>query len=321
MNLKLKLYFLSVLLIGFVVNVKSQAAKPRIMVFPANVWMTDKQYVLNINNQGSLVQVMDYQKAMNNDKDLYSVINKIGAIMKDRGFPLEDLSASLKQLSDQGALNNMDQNSSGSGIAESPRDKLLKVAKPDIILEVNWTVNTSGLKKSVTFDLKAIDAATNKQVASAGGTGESLSISAALPVMLETAVIAYLDNFNVQLLSHFSDMFENGREISLDIKVWDSSPKKLNDEINQDGDQLKDDLKKWVKDNTVKGRFTLSNSSPNFLKFTQVRIPMYDESGSAYDADAFATKLRKYLRKTYQLQSESGAIGLGLAEVIIGGKR
>jgi hypothetical protein len=321
MNLKLKLVLLVLFLFGISLNAKSHAAKPRIMVFPANVWMTEKQYVLNFNNQGSSVQVMDYQKAMNSDKDLYSVINKIGALMKDRGFPLEDLGASLKQISEQGALNNMDQDATGAGISESPRDKLLKVAKPDIILEVNWTVNNSGLKKSVTFDLKGIDAATNKQIASASGTGENLSISAALPVMLETAVIANLDNFNVQLMSHFTDMFENGREITLDVKVWDSSPKKLNDEINQDGDELKDDLKKWVKNNTVKGRFTLSNSSPNFLKFTQVRIPMFDESGTAYDADAFAAKLRKYLRKTYQLQSESSAIGLGLAEVIIGGKR
>ena len=297
----------------------SQAKKPGIMVFPANVWMTGKGYVMTLDNQGTKEEVMDYQKALNNDKELYSVINKIGALMKDRGFPLEDLASTLKTLKDNNALDNMATNTEGGGIAESPRDKLLKSARPDIVLEVTWQINTTGPKKSVTFDLKALDAGTNKQVASAGGTGAP-SFSAELPVLLEEAVLSHLDNFNNQLMSHFQDMFDNGREISLNVKVWDTSPKKLNDEINADGDELKDDLKKWVKDHTVKGRFTLASSSPNMLSFTQVRIPMYGEDNSAYDGDAFATALRKYLKKTYQLPAASSCIGLGKAEVIIGGK-
>jgi hypothetical protein len=145
-------------------------------------------------------------------------------------------------------------------------------------------------------------------------------MGAPLPVMLETAVLNHIDNFNAQLMSHFQDMQENGREISLNVKVWDNSPKKLNDEINADGDELKDDIKKWVKDNTQKGRYTLASSSPNMMNFTQVRIPLYGEDGAAFDADAFATKLRKYLRKSYQLPAASSAIGLGKAEVVIGGK-
>jgi len=300
--------------------VLSQAAKPRIMVFPANVWMTGKGYVTTMDNQGQKIQVYDYQKALDSDKELYSVINTIQKMMNDRGFPLEDLAAKLKDIADQNALNNMDQNQDGGGIAESPRDKLLKVAKPDIILEITWTVNSSGPKKSITFELKGLDAGTNKNIASAGGPGAQ-SFSAEISSLLEEAVLAHIDMFNTQLMTHFEDMFANGREISLDVKVWDTSPKKLNDEINNDGDLLKDDIKKWVKDNTVKGRNTLSNSTPNMMSFTQVRIPLYDEEGAAFDADAFATKFRKYLRKTYQLQCESGAIGLGKAEVVIGGKR
>jgi hypothetical protein len=321
MNNKVRsLFFITLLIITFQLEVNAQAAKPRIMIFPANFWMKSKNYFTTVNNQGKVEDVMDYQKAFNNDKELYSVMNKIGQLMADRGFALEDMASKLKDISEQNALNNMDQNSSGGGIAESPRDKLLKVAKPDIILELSWTVNIQGPKKYLTFDLKGIDAGTNKPIASAGGPGTP-SFSADVPVLLQEAVLSQLDNFNAQLMNHFKDMFENGREISLDIKVWDNSPKKLNDEINDDGDQLKDDIKKWVKNNTVKGRFTLSNSSPSFMSFTQVRIPIYDEDNAAFDADGFATKLRKYLRKNYQLQSEASAIGLGKAEVAIGGKR
>lgn len=296
------------------------AQKPRIMVFPANVWMAEKGFVKTINNQGSSIEVMDYQKALNNNKELYSVINTISSLMNERGYPLEDLAATLKTITEQTALDNMDQNQGGEGIAESPRDKLLKVAKPDIVLEVFWNVYQTGPKKSITFELKGIDSGTNKPIASAGGTGNP-SFSAELPVLLREAVLSHMDNFNTQLMTHFDDMFTNGREISLNIKVWDGSPKKLNDEINDDGDELKDDLKKWVKNNSVKGKFNLTKSSNNMMSFAQIRIPMYGEDGSVFDADSFASNLRKYIRKEYKIQSESSAIGLGLAEVVIGGKR
>jgi hypothetical protein len=298
----------------------AQARKPSIMVFPANVWMIERGYVLTINNQGSPESVMDYQSALNKDKELYSVMNKIGSLMKDRGFPLGDFASTLNSIKEDNALNMMDKNESGGGVAEPPRDRLLKIVKPDIVIEVQWSINKNGPQKSITFDLKGIEAGTNKIIASASGTGPS-SFSAELPVLLEEAVLSKLDNFNAQLMSSFQDMLDNGKEIALSIKVWDDSPKKLNDEINQDGDQLKDDIKKWVKNNTVKGRFTLANSSPKMMSFTQVRIPIYDEDGSAFDADGFATKLRKYLRKTYQITSEASARGLGIAEVVIGGKR
>ncbi len=298
----------------------SQARKPRIMVFPSDTWMNGKNYFYEIDNQGTKTKVYDYQKALANDKELYSVINKIDGMMIERGFPLEDLAPTLKSLADQTALDNMDQNREGGSIAESPRDKLLKVAKPDIVLEIDWEVLATGPKKSIKFDLKGIDAGTNKAIATAGGVGQP-SFSAEIPALLNEAVLAHIDNFNTQLMAHFDDMFANGREISLNIKVWDTSPKKLNDEINDDGDELKDDIKKWMTENTVKGRFSLVNTSPNMMIFKQVRISLYDASGNASDADTFASGLRKYLRKTYQLPCESGAIGLGLGEVIIGGKR
>jgi hypothetical protein len=315
---------MKIIIIAFLcstVMLYSQAKKPSIMIFPANVWMTSNGYVYEIDNQGTKQQVMDYQKALDNNADLYSVVNKIENMMKERGFPLENLDSSLKDLADKKALNSMDANSNGSDIASSPKDMLLATARPDIVLEITWSVNTLGPKKSVTFDLKGLDAGTNKNIASAGGTGNQL-IGSTLPAMLETAVISHIDNFNVQLMTHFDDMFENGREISLDIKVWDDSPKKLNDEINEDGDELKDDIKKWVTSNTVKGRNKLINSSPNMMTFKEVRIPIYAEDGTtAFDADAFATNLKKYIRRTYKLPGESSATGLGKAEVIIGGKR
>lgn len=303
------------------IMIYSQAKKPSIMIFPANVWMTENGYTYEIDNQGTKTTVMDYQKAMNENQNLYMVINKIEGLMAERGFPLENLSSTLKNIADNNALNNSDISKDGNEIASSPRDLLLATARPDIILEMNVSINKIGPKKSVTFELKGLDSGTNQNIASATGTGNEL-IGATLPVMLETAVLSHIDNFNNQLMAYFEKMFVEGREISLDIKVWNESPKKLNDEMNEDGDELKEIIKKWVDTNAFNKRGgTLASSSPNMMSFKGIKIPLYDEDGTAFDADGFATKLKKYLRKNFGLVAESSAIGLGKGQVIIGGKR
>jgi hypothetical protein len=310
-----KLLFVVICIVNFL-SLSAQVGKPRIMVFPARNWMIEKGYI-----KGSAASPeMDYQRALDNNKELYSVINTINTLMTERGFPLESLAETLKQLAENNALDNMDQNQNGEGIAESARDKILKTARPDITLEITWTINQVGPKRSVTFDMVGLNAATAKQVAGANGVGPQ-SFTPELPILLKEAVLAHLDNFNSQLQTHFQDMFDNGREISLNVKVWADSPKKLNDEVNDDGDELKDAIIDWIKKNTVKGRYSLATSSPNMMSLKQVRIPLLAEDGSSFDADQFAAALRKYLKKNFQLPSESSAIGLGQGEIVIGGKR
>ena len=310
---KILLFTATILLSGLL---NAQVGKPRIMVFPARNWMIEKGYT----NGPSDKPEMDYQRALDNNKELYGVINTINTLMAERGFPLESLAETMKSIAEQKALDNMDQNQNGEGIAESARDKILKTARPDITLEITWTINQVGPKRSVTFDMVGLNAATAKQVAGANGTGPQ-SFTPELPILLKEAVLAHLDNFNNLLQTHFQDMFDNGREISLNVKVWQDSPKKLNDEVNEDGDELKDAIIDWVKKNTVKGKYSLANSSPTMMSLKQVRIPLLAEDGSAYDADQFAAALRKYLKKNFQLPSESSAIGLGQGEIILGGKR
>ena len=167
--------------------------------------------------------------------------------------------------------------------------------------------------------MKAMDAGTNKPAGVASGTGNEL-IGASLGVMLETAVLSHIDNFNAQLMTYFDEMVNKGREISVEIQVFENSPKKMNTEINDDGDELSDDIQKWVKANTVNGASTLQTKSSTLMRFTGVRIPLRGEDGNSFNADGFGTKLRKYLRKTYQLPCASYPVGTGKTVVVIGGK-
>jgi len=310
------------ILVGFLVLCTSiafsQAKKPTIMIVPSDVWCNTNGYMMEFDNQGKIVKVPDYKKALQENADLLLVISKINELMADRGFPLKNLESSLKTLESEAAEDAMLTSKGGGEVNESPIDKLKKVAKADIWMQMTWTVNTTGPKKSITFNLQGLDAYTDKQIAGASGTGEP-SFTAELPVLLEEAVLAHLDNFNVQLQNHFDDMFTNGREIILRIKTWNTWEYDLESEDFGD-DELSSLIEKWVTDNTVQGRFNTTDATENMMLFEQVRIPLFDEAGKAIDARKWANGLRKYLKDTYQIESKLMMKGLGQAQLVLGEK-
>jgi hypothetical protein len=184
-------------------------------------------------------------------------------------------------------------------------------------MQMTWTVNTTGPKKSITFNLQGLDAYTDKQVAGASGTGAP-SFTAELPVLLQEAVLAHIDNFNGQLQKHFDDLFANGREIILRIKTWDSWDGDLQKDFG--GEELGSQIEKWVSSNTVAGRFSTSDATENMMLFEQVRIPLYDATNKAVDARGWAKGLQKHLKDTYQLDAKLMMKGLGQAQLVIGEK-
>ncbi|MGC8803869.1 MAG: DUF6175 family protein [Bacteroidales bacterium] len=295
-----------------------QAKKPTLMVVPSDNWCKQNGFMLKFDNQGTVEELPDYKKALQGSSDLILVIAKISQLMADRGFPCKLLEQELKKLSQESAEDAMLTSKTGSGVSESPIDKLYKSAKADIILQITWSVNTTGPKKSVTFVLQGIDAYTGKQIASASGTGAP-SFSAELPVLLEEAVLAHIDNFNNQLQAHFDDMFANGREIIVRIKKFDSWPDDF--ETEYDGKELGQIIEEWFQNNTVKGRFNTTDATANFMLFEQVRIPIYDANGKAMDARSFLRGLQNYLKNPpYNLTSKLMIKGLGQATLVIGEK-
>jgi hypothetical protein len=297
----------------------SQAKKPTIMVMPSDVWCQKNGFMTVFDNQGTQQSVPDYKKALQNDPDLLLVIGKINTLMADRGFPLKNLESVIRINENQAAQDNMRSSKSGSSLAESPLDKLKKAARADIIINLTYTINKTGPKKSVTFNLQGIDAYTGKQVAGAQGTGEP-SFSAELPSLLEEAVVAHLDNFNAQLQKHFDDLFANGREITVRVQMWDNGSG-TDLETEYGGKELNEIIDDWMAQNTVKGRFSKSESSENYLLFDQVRIPLFNESGRALDAKDFVQLLRKFLKDPpYSLSCKADMNGLGAGLLYIGEK-
>lgn len=297
-----------------------QAKKPTIMVIPADVWCSENGYMTTYENQGVETAVPDYEKAVQNDMELMNTITKVGELMAERGLPLKDLASTIRSIKQSNAEDEMTTSkASGAGLAESPLEKLLNRAKADILVELSWSVNTVGPKKSVTYMLRGIDAYTNKQVAAAQGTGAP-SFSAEVPVLVEEATLEKMDGFISQLQAHFDDLLANGREVNINIRVFDNgSGLSLEDEY--DGMELTDVIDDWMAQNTVEHRYSLSDASENVMRFEQVRIPLYRENGMPMDTRRFVTELRKYLGKApFNITSKILTKGLGRADLVLGEK-
>ncbi|MBK6755704.1 MAG: hypothetical protein IPG69_19445 [Flavobacteriales bacterium] len=304
-------------MLGAVTTATAQAKKPTLMVVPSDNWCYQNGFILEYDNQGKMVKTPDYKRALQENSDLLLVISKINQLMTDRGFPLKNLESSLKTLESEAAEDNMSQSKSGGEVSESPTDKLKKVAKADIWMQLTWTVNEMGPKRSITFNLQGLDAYTDKQVAGASGTGPQ-SQTPELAILLEEAVLSQLDLFNGQLQKHFDDLFANGREVMLRIKKWDSFSGDLESEYG--GEELSTQIENWVSANTVGGRFSLSDATENMMLFEQVRIPLYDATNKAVDTRGWAKGLQKHLKDAYQIEAKLVMKGLGQATIIVGEK-
>ncbi len=303
--------------LGLTMSILAQAKKPTIMVVPSDLWCNKNGYLVEYNNQGTILKLPDYKRCVQENADLMQVISKINELMTERGFPLKNLESTLKTLSNESTEDAMLSSKTGAGVSENPIDKLKKVAKADIWMQLTWTVNQVGPKKSVTFNLQGLDAYTDKQIAGSSGTGQP-SFTAELPVLLQESVLANLDNFNTQLQKHFDDLFANGREIVLRVKKFDSF--KGDFETTFGGEELSKSIEDWVSDNTVNHRFSATDVTENMLFFEQVRIPLYDSNNRSIDSRGWARGLQKMLKDKYQIESKLMTKGLGQAIIVVGEK-
>lgn len=301
------------------VDMFSQAKLPKLMVVPSDVWCVEHHFVDTVDVLGQVEVIPDYKRALQSSRELMAVISKINILMADRGFPLQDLSQAIRSIQRIDQENSvLRTKESGAGLLESPLDRLRRTAKADIILEVDWGINQTGPKRSVSYNLRGLDAYSNKQVAGAEGTGAP-SFSTELPVLIEEAVMNNMDNFTAQLRQHFDDILAKGRETIIELQIPDNG-QDLDFETEFNDKELGEIITQWMVDNTVEKRFSKSESTESYLLFEQVRIPLYYKD-TPLDADGFARQLRNYLRKApYRINCKVVNRGLGRCLLIVGEK-
>lgn len=311
--------FLTLLIAALAIYGFANAQKrPTIMILPSDNWCTQRYFMTTFKDQGSEVQVPDYQTAFREDTELGQVISKVGGVLTKLGYSLKDTEQEIKSISMKTAEDNVTvSKTSGASLVESPLDMLKRRVKSDIIIQIWWKLNREASGRSASFTLEAFDAYTNKRIATS--TGTTKASNEVIPVLLEDAVKENIKTFDKQMDDWYADQQKNGREINLTVRCWNSWDKDLETEYN--GEELTDCIQEWVRKNTVNEAFNLIDGTESFLQFEQVRIPLLDEKGRAMDARAFATALRKYLQQPpYNITAKVMQRGLGEAIVVLGEK-
>ena len=288
------------------------------MVVPSDAWCIEHNYTLTFNDQGRIITIPDYKKAFQQNQELLLVVGKINTLMQKRGFPLKNMETVIKILEEREADRMArTQEQTNTEVAESPVEKLMSVAKADIIIQLSWSVEKKGPQHHVRYQLQGLDSYTGKQIAGAEGTGANSS-TADPAILLEEAVIAHMDRFTATLQTHFSDMFENGREVVLRLAVWENATANLESEI--DGEPLALLIEDWLAENTVQSRFHTTDVSTYSMYIEDVRIPLYYERKGrqrAMDTRLFASRLSKYLEEELHIPNGYTARGLGEATIYL----
>lgn len=292
-----------------------QARKPRLMVVPSDNWCYQHGFVTEYNNQGVTEYIPDYRAALVKNPDLLPVISAINGLMADRGFPLENLESAMRSVNRQSVELSAVSARDGSTVQSNELMELRRQAKADIILQLSWTVNEVGPRRSVTYTLQGLDSYTNNEVASAGGTGEP-SFTVETSVLLREAAVAHMDEFCNRLQNHFDDLFANGRAVAIYINVFENA-RGIDLETEFDGKELREVIEDWMANNTVSGRYSLVDDNELYMQFDDVRIPVYDERGRSIAANQFARELVKFLRNAPYNITDIKLMNQGLGQVTL----
>ena len=317
MKKNLRCFILIAVTISAITASAQIAKKPTLMIVPSDNWCAQRYFTQTVENQGQQVRVSDYKTAFQEDTELGGVISKLGELLTGLGYSLKDCEQELKAIETRTAEDHVTMsNTSGAMLVESYIDQLKRHAKSDIIIQIGWQVHKEDKGKSVTFILEAFDAYTSKRIATSSVISEPSNES--IPKILETALKIQIASFDKQLIRYFKNLNEEGREIILTIRCWDNWNNNLETEYCEN--ELLDCIDNWLHDNTVNGAYNLTDHTETWAQFEQVRIPLFDDKGKAMDARAFATNLRKYLQKQYDVTSKVMVRGLGEAIIVLGEK-
>ena len=294
-----------------------EQARPQIMVIPGDQTLQNFKCLTTQKANGREYILRDYKNYLLKDDRAKRIISTIQDEFNAQNFPLNDFEQTLKQLDTQEALD------MAEGFEKDAKTMLLTVAQPDIILELTYdtsrdkpmsmTSHNYGGKgeKNVSFTLNALDAYTNKVVATMTASnikGESTTQT------IQASIKEQMPKFQQDITKYFSDILTRGRDITVRIAVEKGCKVNLSDE-SIEGDTYADWINDYIKTHTVKGAYKLQRNTDKELYFVNCRIKLLNEDGTQYGIYDWTRDLQKNLRKNLGLQCSNKAQGLG--EVLI----
>ena len=291
-----------------------QQALPTIMVLPSDNLLEEYNSLKNQTYEGRKFVIRDYQQYLLANNDNQQILSTVQEAFVDMNYPLNDLEQTLKQLNTQEATDMADD------LEKDSKTLLLTTAQPDIILELDYKnkmdlASHNVSKRELSYTLRALDAYTNKVVASISETGiETSNVAETLQKSLE----GKLPKLSEDIIKYFSDILYRGREVTVRVAVEKGSNIKLSDE-NAEGDTYSDWIVDYLNTHTIKGAYKMQRNSDNEIYFVNVRIKLLHEDGTQNSVYDWARDFRSAIRKNLGVKATNKAQGLGEILITISG--
>ena len=281
---------------------------PSVIVIPSDALLKRLGCLSSVDNQGVNSFIRDYANSFVKSSELRFVIAEIEGQFAKKGFPLENLEQTLKQLNNLNAMDEME------GVARDLRSELMNTARPDYIVELDYELkqdpSSRNLDKSLTYIVKCLDVYTNKSISSVtrANAGSSSDIND-IPGLVKEDFGEAIDELSGGITSHFGDLLANGIEITLRVATMNTSMVELEDDCGDE--EIGEKIIEWLKVNTVNSTYKMSKNTSTEMFFTNVRIYTEDENGNSYTAYDFAKDIKKALKKGCGLSVSNKTQSLG----------
>ena len=293
-----------------------QAEMPNLIVFPANVWMNGQGYVKNVTRDGVTKRLYQYADAFATNRDLGRAVTAVQKVFADRGFRHEDLQNLLQNIDEDAAMD-MAFDADGEGSESSVAEQLMDETKPDIRVNLDFSVEQVGPRRNISWELQAVDAYCNNQVAAVQGNIPLTTDPVDLAI--RKAVAGNADDFSQQMINYFLDLRDNGRKIIVVFKAAKGSG--IDFRKNKVGTMpMFMWISKWMKSHAVNGAGGSGSPSANKYQLKNVRIPFYGEDGEATNAQEWVMALLEEFASETGITAYPQRSSLGSVYLSVGGE-
>jgi hypothetical protein len=210
--------------------------KPRIIVGPSNKWMDDNKYYKEIDNQGVIVRLYDFQRACKDSKiynAMQTIASKIGG--PTGAFEVVSIDKSLEDVSLMEQINNAASKSKKS----SSMDIFYSVLKADLWLELDLSSSSpdNGVSTKFVGTLSAVDPYA-LSVAIPGKPVEKTTVGSDLVALTKDVIGGVMNDFTPKILEHFQAINNNGIQGRIVYTILDELDDDFDTEVSIDDEDM-----------------------------------------------------------------------------------
>jgi hypothetical protein len=239
--------------------------RPTIMVFP---FFRENQTV---------------RQVVEDDPHNRVVMTKVKEAFDRRGYSTLDFMARVRNLNLNQALT--------ADTKTDFKSQVIQSSGADIAVEIEYRFAESGSGNEVSVVLNAYESSTGASLSNkVGSSGKFYSQDVAKLVSRATDPI--LDDFLNVMQQKFTDIVENGRYLSLEFHIAETSDLTMEQPVGTDKLALSDALEAWVSDHT--NSYHIQGVSENKAIFDVIRVPRTDPSARPLTTTRYALSILSF---------------------------